>query len=180
MLYQSSDIDRNEFSIHVKRFIPKNTKNTDRFLYNPSCNDFQFFAAPRRVAKDGSATKCKPPNRPRRLLSPTRACFIPIVNSFNCVRDNKHFSEHIVPKTTFSVSQPRWLEWRQIRRRPLQRSNPCWYLMMLSPSLNLNCHWYPKCNLEAINFCWECVAMVFIVSLEKSFQRLGLYQSLSS
>ena len=75
-----------------------------------------------------------------------------------------YFSEDIVPKTTFSVSRPRWLEWRQIRWRPLQHSNPCWYLM-LSPCLNLNCHWYPKCNMEAINFHWECVAMVFMVSL---------------
>ena len=47
MLYQSSDIDRNKFCIHVKRFIPK---NTDRFLQNPSRNNFQSFAAPRCVA----------------------------------------------------------------------------------------------------------------------------------
>ena len=60
MLCQSSDIDRNKFCIHVKRFIPK---NTDRFLYNPSCNNFQPFAAPRRVAENGSAAKCKPPIR---------------------------------------------------------------------------------------------------------------------
>ena len=33
----------------MTRFIPK---NIDRFLYNPSCNNFQFFAAPRRVAED--------------------------------------------------------------------------------------------------------------------------------
>ena len=93
----------------------------------------------------------------------------------------KHFSEHIVPKTTFSVSQPLWLEWRQIRQRPLQRSNPCWYLM-LSPCLNSNCHWYPKCNLEAFNFHWECVVMVFIVLLEifsylfEDMPHKGLYQ----
>ena len=49
---QSSDIDRNKFCIHMKKFIPK---NTDHFLYNPSCINFQFFAAPRRVAEDGSA-----------------------------------------------------------------------------------------------------------------------------
>ena len=32
---------------------------------------------------------------------------------------------------------------------------PSWYLM-LSPCLNLKCHWYLKCNLEAIYFHWEC------------------------
>ena len=101
MQYQSSYIDRNKFCIPVKRFIPE---NTDRFLYNPSRNNFQFFAALCRVAEDDSAAKCKPPIRPRRLLSPSRA---PIVNSFTCVCDIKHFSEHIVPKTTFSVSRPR-------------------------------------------------------------------------
>ena len=128
-----------------------------------------------------SATN-QPPIRPRRLLLPNRACFAPIVNSFTCVCDIKHFSEHIVPKTTFSVSRPRWLEWRQIRRRPLRRSNPCWYLM-LSPCLN--CHWDHKCNLEAVNFDWECVTMVFIVSLE-TFSYLfdyvahkGLYTGMS-
>ena len=65
------DTDRNKFCIHVKRFFPKNTA---RFLYNQSCNNFQLFAATRCVAEDGSATKCKPPIRPRRLLSPNRAC----------------------------------------------------------------------------------------------------------
>ena len=74
MLYQSSDIDKNKFCIDVKRFIPK---NTDRLLYNPSCNNFQFYAAPRRVAEEGSATKCKPPIRPRRLLSHTRELVTP-------------------------------------------------------------------------------------------------------
>ena len=112
MLYQSSDIDKNKLCIHVKRFI---SENTDRFLYNPSCNEFQFFATPRCVAEDGSAAKCKPDS--------------------------------------------------QIRWRPLRRSNPCCYLM-LSHCLDLNCHWYPKCNLEAINFRWECVAIIFMVSLE--------------
>ena len=72
---------------------------------------------------------------------------------------------HCSQNNSFSKSRPPWLEWRQIRRQPLQRSNPCWYLM-LSPSLNLNCHWYPKCNLEAINFHWESVTMFFIVLLE--------------
>ena len=110
MLYQSGDIARNEFCI-------------------------RNFAAPCHVAE----AKCKPPIRPRRLLSPTRACFAPIEDCFTCVcYILKHFFEHIVPKTTFSVSRPWRLEWRQIRRRPLQRSNPCWYLM-LSPCLNLNC-----------------------------------------
>ena len=92
------------------------------------------------------------------------------------------FSERIVPKTTFSTSRPRWPEWQQIRRRPLRRSNPCWYLM-LSPCLN--CHWDHKCNLEAVNFDWECVTMVFIVSLE-TFSYLfdyvahkGLYTGMS-
>ena len=164
MLYQSSDIDRNKFCIHVKRFIPK---NTDRFLYNPTCNNFQFFASLHHVAEEGSAAKCKSLIRPRRLLSPTRACNAPIVNSFTCVCDIQHFSEHIVPKTTFSVSWPRWLEWRQIRRRPLQRSNSCWYLMMFSSCLNWNCHWYPKCNLEAVNFHWECVEMIFVGPLSR-------------
>ena len=80
-----------------------------------------------QVSVDHSATAIShliTPITPRRLLSPTRACYAPIVNSFTCACDIKHFSEHIVPKTTFSVSRPlEWLEWRQIRQRPLRRSN---------------------------------------------------------
>ena len=164
MLYQSSDIEWNKFCIHVRRFIPK---ISDRFLKNLSCNNFQFFAAARCVAENGSAAECKEPIRPRRLLSPTRACFAPIVNSFACVCDilKAFLWAHCSQNNFFSKSRPRWLEWRQKRRRPLRRSNLCWYLV-LSPCLNLNCHWYPKCNLEAINFHWERVTMIFIVSLE--------------
>ena len=102
-LYQSSDIDRNKFYIHVKRYT---SKNTDCFLHYPSCNNFKFFASLHHVAEESSAAKCKPPIRPRCLLSPTRACYAQIANSFTCACDIKHFSEHIVPKTTFSVSRP--------------------------------------------------------------------------
>ena len=56
---------------------------------------------------------------------------------------------NIVPKT----SQPlEWLEWRQIRRRPLQRSNPCWYLM-LSPCLNLN-------SIDILNAIWRPLTFI--------------------
>ena len=46
-----------------------------------------------------SATN-QPPIRPRRLLSPNRACYAPIVNSFTFVCDIKHFSEHFFNKPT--------------------------------------------------------------------------------
>ena len=99
-----------------------------------------------------SATN-QPPIRPRRLLSPNRACFAPIVNSFTFVCDIKHFSEHFFNKPTTGT---------RVAADSAAASTALQPLLMLDVQI-----WIVIDILNAIwNFHWECVAMICIVLLE--------------
>ena len=85
--------------LYVKRFIPK---DTDRFLYNPSCNNFQFFAAPCHVAdaqpqsanhRSDLVAFCRPPE----LVSPQSSILLlvsaTLIVSLKTLFQNNFFSK---------------------------------------------------------------------------------------
>ena len=115
-----------------------------------------------------SATN-QPPIRPRRLLSPNRACYAPIVNSFTFVGDIKHFSEHFFNKPTTGTRVAADSAAASTALQPLLIT---WcYRPVLIPLI----HWYPNYYLEFIKKSFKKLLSGFFLLKDGHFWQKCLF-----